>query len=352
MKCLFISARRYSISNSVVRGFIGNGWEVKVCDYEEFFPAGLNRFVSRMNFLPNTIRSLWMKPYLSRINGNYLREFLGFRPDLVLIYNNQHIDPEILEQMKKSARIAFFLGDNPLYSPTSLYNIHILKYADYIICPDSMWKEQLERMGINNIRHDFLGFDEQVYYPSEPSEEQLSRYKSDFVYIGHAHRSGWGYKRFLFLNHFSGFNIRIFLAGTGYKDYWIDFFPDLKDKIVIPEGKDTYNQDFSNLIYNCSKIGPVELVPSYFRGIHPRVFDLLGSGIFPLCEYSGDLQMLFGDLNVPFIKNYNEIREISEYILHHDNERKELVGRMRQRVVDKYHPSKVVGRLLSELFSR
>jgi len=256
------------------------------------------------------------------------------------------VSPETLVTFKERARIAFFLGDNPLYSPTSINNIHILQYADYIICPDSMWKEQLEKMGIKNVKLDFLGFDESVYHPFQPTGDLKSIYNSDFVYIGHAHLSGWGYKRFLFLNHFSDFNIKIFLVGSGYDKYWFKFFPKLRDKIIMPGNKDRYNQKFSNLIYNCSKIGPVELVPSYFNGIHPRVFELLGSGIFPLCEYSRDLEMVFSGLNVPFIKNYDEIKDIAEYLLRNDDLRAQLISGMRQRIMDLYRPEKVISRLI------
>lgn len=50
------------------------------------------------------------------------------------------------------------LGDNPLYTPTSIYNLHILFSADYVICPDSMWRDQLTQMGVKNAVFDCFGF--------------------------------------------------------------------------------------------------------------------------------------------------------------------------------------------------
>lgn len=352
MKCLFLSAKRYSINNSLIRGFNDNGWSISVVDYEDFFPNAVNRYMTKSAFLPNRIRSVWTEPYLSRINRRYLDIFRETDPDLVLIYNNQLINPSALKEMKGSAAVAFFLGDNPLYSPTSIYNTELLRYADYIIAPDSFWREQLEKMGIGNIVVDFLGFDDSVYYPFTPSANQLKLYGSDFIYIGHAHRSGWGYKRFLFLNHFAAFDLRAYMAGSGYSDYFSHLFPELADRVVAPARNELYSQQFNNLIYNCSKIGPVELVPSYFNGIHPRTFDLLGSGVVPLCEASADLIELFKGIDVPFIYDYGEIQEKASFLLQNSTLRAGLATSMRERVIGRHHPSLVAGRLIDTVFKR
>ncbi|MDV7401963.1 hypothetical protein RZS08_61650, partial [Arthrospira platensis SPKY1] len=112
-------------------------------DYQDLHSPRLNRIYNNYTSLPRKVRKYWEDPYIRKTNEGYLEIFRDFQPDLVFIYNNQLVAPGLLEQFKQKARIAFMLGDNPLYTPTSIYNLHILYQADYIISPDTMWRDQL-----------------------------------------------------------------------------------------------------------------------------------------------------------------------------------------------------------------
>jgi len=347
MKCLSLSAKRYSLDNTVKKGFASNNIEVRAVDYEDFFSKRVNGFVRKYESLPKRIKDLWKREYIARINQGYLKEFRDYKPDLVYIYNNQNILPWVVSEFKKSSKIVFMLGDNPLYTPTNIYNLHILTYADYIIAPDSLWCEQLRRMGIQNVYFDCFSFDPDVYHPINISDEEYEKNRSDMVYIGTAHKNNWGYKRFLFLNQFKKFDIKIYMSGDGYKRHWQNFFPELGSVIVK---HDRFDQQFNNLVYNCSKISPVELVPSLFNGVHFRVSDVLGSGIFPLCEYSSDLGKIFDGIDVPFIKDYREAETIGEYILSDEEMRKSLITRMRHSIIDRFSGEKVIKRMLERIY--
>ena len=345
-KCLFLSARRYSINSSVIRGFESNNFEIRVIDYEDFFNRSVNRFVRKYESLPNRIKNLWKNKYIERINKRYLKEFSDYCPDIVFIYNNQNIFPETIKHFRKSAKVAFLLGDNPLYTPTNKYNLHILFSADYIISPDSFWCEQLHKMGINNVYFDCFSFDTEVYYPFEVEKDLLEKHRSDLVYVGAAHKNNWGYKRFLFLDQFKKFNLKVYISGGGYTKIWGAFFPILKEKIIA---HNRYDHQFNNTVYNCSKISPVELVPSLFNGVHVRVFDILGSGIFPLCEYSPDLERVFTGIDVPFIRSFNEAENIADHLLQNDTLRKALIAKMRDVIIEKYSPGIVIRRMLEKI---
>lgn len=341
---MLLCAKRYSITNSIVEGFRNfPEWQVEVLDYEDFFNKKINRFVSKLESLPNKIKGIWKDHYLDHINKMYIKFYNQYDPDLIFIYNNQYLYPETLKLFKNKSKIAFILGDNPLYTPTSYYNLDILFRADYIICPDTFWKQQLDMLGIKHIHFDCFSFDSSIYYPLNPSEQDISRYKSDIVYVGSAHISNWGYKRFHFLSQFQALDLKAYMNGNGYQRRWKPFFPELQNK-VIPH--DRYDSSFNNMVYNCSKVSPVELVPSLFNGVHVRIFDILGAGIFPLCEYSNDLDIVFSGLDFPVIHNYSKASQIAHDIINDDNYRIGIVTRLRSEIIEKYKPSKVIGRLL------
>lgn len=319
--------------------------ELTAVDYQDFFTPRTNNWYNNYSALPKKIRNVWERPYVEKTNARYLEIFESVKPDLVFIYNNQLVLPDLLEKFKKTARIAFMLGDNPLYTPTSIYNLHILFYADYVISPDSMWRDQLTRMGVPNVVFDCFGFNSAVYYPMRVPEEERKQYQSDFIYVGSASKTNWGYKRMLFLHLFRDFDLRAYISGD--MDRWLDFFPDLRPKIIA---HDRFDAGFNNRVYNCSKIAPVEQVPSLFTGIHVRVFDILGAGILPLCEYSADLVTLFEGVEVPVIKNYPEGQEMARFWLENESKRLACVEAMRRRVLERYTPALVIQRMTDHIF--
>ena len=349
LKCLVLCPGRYSLSRSIKKGFELMGMELMIVDYEDFFSKSVNRFVNSTASMPNRLKGKWMKPYIREVNVYYRRLIEEFKPDLTFIYNNQLVQPETLSILRKKSKIGFILGDHPLYTPTNIYNLHILFDSDYVMCPDSFWVEQLEKMGIQNVYFDIFRWDPELYYVYEPTDHDREDSSSDIAYIGSAHKNSWGYKRFHFLNQFAGLDFRIYLSGEGYKSRWKNFFPDL-DKHIIEHN--SFDPSFNNMVYNCSKICPIETVPSMFNGVHVRLLEALGSGALPLCEETRDLNRIFYGLDIPVISSYMEAREKAQYYLSNDNERKEIIKLMRDRITDEYSQDKVFGRMLSAIFEK
>ena len=126
MKCMFLSASRYSISNSIVKGFHGNDWEIKVVDFLDFFNKRTNRFMAKTGGVPDKIRKHWAVPYQAFINKKYLEILEEYQPDLVFIYNHQFVEPETIQAFRKKSKIAFILGDNPFYTKASPYDAYLL----------------------------------------------------------------------------------------------------------------------------------------------------------------------------------------------------------------------------------
>lgn len=345
MKVLLLLPRGYSYYNSILNAFKNAKVDTFALDYEDFFVKPINYFIRRFDSLPNILKNNWKKYYIKRINIGYSNIYNNIKPDLVFIYNNQLIETELIKQFKTKSKIIFYLGDHPLYSPTAENNLELLFHSDYTICPDTFWIQQLKMMGIKNLVFDLFGFDDKVYFPFTPSDEEFREFASDLVYIGSAHKNSWGYKRFYFLNQFAKFDVRFFLNEDGAKK-WVKYFPDIKEKIIYYSGR---NQSFNNLVCNCSKIYPIDISGSVFNGIHIRLLDCIGSGILPLVEFTKDLKLVFGSIEVPTINSYGEIPELTKYYLSNEDYRKKIIGTLRKFVIDNYSPNLFVNRILSNV---
>ena len=340
---MLIAPRRYPFINAMYSGLLQNGLEVTWVDYNDFFNKRTNRLVRRYAPLPRKIRKYWEDPFNASISKNYLKIHDELNPELVLIYNDQRLTPDVLSKMKEKSKIAFMLGDNPLYSGSrNYYNLRILFQADYILSPSSLWKNQLERIGVPNICFDSFGLNEETFYPFTPSNSQMQQYASELAYIGNSKKNNWGLQRMLFLNSFSSLDLKAYL--TGEIDLWTREFPDLKGKLFV---HNSYSPKFNNIVYNCCKAAPIEQVPSLLGGIHVRVFDVLGAGILPLLEFSKDAVELFEGIEIPIINHYSDSKSVAKFWLDNDAKRENCVKQMRQRVKDVYAPRNVIERMLN-----
>lgn len=346
MKALLLIPRAYSLLNTVKRGFEANGIDTVWVEYETFFNPGINRFVSRFETLPNKIKNRWKEPYVRKLNAGYKKQYDLHQPEFVFIYNNQLILPDTLIYFRRKSKIIFFLGDNPLYTPTSEFNLTILYQADYIICPDTFWIAQLERIGVPNLHFGVFGFDDSVFYPFEPDKKDLEKYGSELVYVGTAQKTNWGFKRFMFLNLFRKFKFDAYITGNAYTQKWKNWFPELEKNIIPHQINDPV---FNNLVCNCSKLYPVDLVPSLFNGIHIRIMDCIGSGILPVIEYSADLDLVFRGIEVPVLRNYNNAEPLVKKYLQNDVARINVVKALREYVIDRYEPGKVLRKIVEDI---
>ncbi len=345
MKCLLLAPSRYPFIRAIGSGLRKNGITVRAVDYQDFFGPRTNARYNNYTSLPRRLRRLWEEPYVRRANEEYLRILSEEKPDLVFIYNDQLVRPGTVRAFQEQARVAFYLGDHPLYTPTNPYNLSILSASSYTITPDSFWREQLMRMGLDNVVVDHFGTDPEVHFPMEVTAAQRAEHGADLMYIGSASKTSWGYKRARFLDLFSGMDLRAWI--TGPMDRWYDEFPALAAK-VRPHGH--FDAAFNNLAYNCAKLAPVELVPSLFHGIHVRVFDALGAGALPLCEYSLDLEETFAGTGIPLIRDYREAAELARHWIAADAERAATVARMRAVAAGRYAPELVIRRMLDHIF--
>jgi spore maturation protein CgeB len=334
MKILFFIFKRYSLKKTLTSGFNQLGHEVKIYDYRDFFNPIQNKVYDKLGRFPNKVKDFYIHPYYDKINKKYKEIVDNEKPDLLFIYNDQFIYPETVRYIRnKYCPVMNYLGDSPFYLPDRPFNIASLLEMSFVFSPDTFWIKQLKQIGVKNISHLLFGYDESLNYPIEPSEEEKKRWGHDLVMIGYNYFDSMGYKRALFFNQFSDLDLIIY--GDGWAR-WFNYFPGLKDKCINISEPLTFEK--VNLIYNCSKILPVEHNAGILNGIHTRVFEAIGSGILPLVEFRNDIDEVFKDQEIPVIKRYGEGKDIAQLFINDNEKRKKLIKDLQLFVQNNYTP--------------
>ncbi len=337
MKVLLMIPQRYGLFGSLKKAFETLGAEIHAIDFYNFInPLEKKINVQAFRF-PDTLRRRWEIYYLRKINKEYRKFYQEIKPDIVFIYNNEMLLPETVAFFKLHSKVAFFLGDHPLYTPLNRYFLALLFQADAVFAPDSFWISQLNKMGLQNLHHFCPGIPEQHYYPKKLSDEDLEKYRSDVLYIGMCYANNWGYKKARFLNHFTDFDLQIY--GNKHWKRWFEFFPGLADHFQLKT--DYYTETRMNDMFNATKIIPIDGNPGVIKGVHFRMFEALGAGALPLLEWQNDLQTIFPEnADLPAARSYEEIREMADYYISHETERKNKVSWMKRIIQEKYAPEK------------
>ncbi len=338
MKVLLLVPKRYSLYESFESIFSNGDIESFFVDYQHIVGKWENRVHMQYFRFPDKWRLKWEAYYFEKINKFYREEFQRVKPDLVMVYNDELLVPETVEYFKeRGAKVAFFLGDHPFYTNFNRYYLSLLFLADAIYVPDSFWMKQLAKMGLKKLYFFQTDLPRNQYYKKVLPARLYDELKSEVLYVGVSYSNSWGYKKARFLDHFTPFDLKIY--GNKHWKKFFRFFPGLEPHFwerteYIPISR-------MNEMYNAAKIIPVDGNPGILAGLHQRVWEALGAGALPLMEWQDDLTEIFGnEVDLPAVKSYDDIEEMTRYYLDHEEKRVELVNWMRNLVDEKYAPEK------------
>ncbi|GAI90278.1 unnamed protein product, partial [marine sediment metagenome] len=225
------------------------------------------------------------------------------------------------------------------------YFLYNLMEVDHVFSMDSTWIEQLKVIGLKNISFLQSGVDDETFFVQSQTDEFYNEHQSDIVFIGNCHSTIEGYKRTLFLSQFTGMSLKIH-GNIGWKK-WFDHFPELKNHFVLKTSP--YSFEKMNKIYNSCLIAPIDTYPGVISGLHPKIFDCIAAGIFPLVEYRRDTEDLFENTGIALVRDYTKARDLAEYFLRNEAERKEILQNLRELVLAKYTSLNFAQSILAEL---
>jgi len=345
MKVLLLAPSFYTLASTIQKGFTKIGFQVFHYDYRHETSSLKNKINVQIFRLPYSFRRIWEVFYMDAINKKHKEIFERQQPNIVFIYNNEMLLPETIQYFKTKAKIIFIMGDNPYYTPTNDYYLHLLFYADLIISPDSFWAEQLKLLGLKNVVVDFPGYDEEPYKNITVTMKDRQTYNFDILFVGTGYTNAWGYKRALFLNHFTQFNFKLY--GGRHFVKWFRFFPDLEKKFELKKGHVPLEELVK--MHRCAKLYPVDANPAILNGLHLRVFDCIAMGVLPLVEYRKDHELFFKNESPPLIKNYYEINNITSELLKNDDLRERRLSVLREFCQKEFSAHISLKRILEKL---
>ncbi|HOP30921.1 MAG TPA: glycosyltransferase [Spirochaetota bacterium] len=325
-RALLLCPAQYSLSNSLLEILSHLAEGVKHSDIRSAISGRTMKFNSQAFRLPHGLRRKWEKHFLERVNERILRQVKEYNPDLVLIYNSLYMVPETCRFISSMARLVFFMGDSPFYTPQNNYYLSCLPHADLILSPDSYWQQQLVTMGLERTVYFMPGVDKSSYFRLLPDCGSAAEGRVGVLYVGSCYLNSWGYKKALLMSSFTRFNFRLY--GNSAWRRWFPFFPDL-ERVFSESG--FISQADMNRMYNNASVIPVDGNPGIISGVHLRMFEALAAGALPLIEHRNDVDgLIFRGLEeeLPLIRDYRKAGDIAEYFLKNERERADLVNRM------------------------
>jgi hypothetical protein len=329
-KALLLGVKKYSLFNSLLRVLKELADSSFGYDVREKISPFYFRVNTQFAKIPYSVRRHWEKLFLEKVNSMIYSVFCKMQPELVVVYNSEFLLPETCEKMKKKAKLVFFLGDSPFFTPGNRYFLACLAYADLILAPDTFWLKQLNTIGLNKTSFFFPDIDSESYFVIKPSEQFSSFPETEVFYSGTCYVDSWGYKKALLMNQFTPFKFQLF--GNSAWERWFQFFPALREHykqssyIPTPE---------LNIMLNRTKLVPVDGNPGILNGFHLRLFETLGAGALPLIEYRKDVvDILFkGCLaRLPLIDDYSKAYTVANYYLNNERERSQIVTELRNHI--------------------
>lgn len=348
MKVLLLFPPKYGFLEGIKLALSYKSTECCCLDYSTSLSSMEKQINTQMFRFPYKVRQRWEQYFFIKINNWYIHQFERMKPDLVFVYNNQMLLSETLIWLRKrKVKIAFFLGDNPLYTHTSPYNLAILEHADSIFVPDSFWLIQLKKTGLQNVEFLLPPMPVNLYHPFESLDQTESKQmETEVLYVGMNYNNSWGYKKSKFLSYFTSHDLKIY--GNRAWKRWFVFFPELESHFIEKSGFIPMVQ--LNKMYNCTKIVPVDGNPGIMNGIHARIIESLAAGTMPLMEWNADINEIFrGITDLPAVQDYREIPERLSYYLNDEDNRQKLVQKMRSIYNEKYNNKSVSDLIFNSL---
>lgn len=346
-KALLLCPEKYSLYNSLYDILSEMTYEVSGYDIVSVISRRDLRLNSQAFRLPFSIRKKWETYYFERVNRMLLGKVNDYEPDLIVIYNSVYLLPATCAELKKNARLVFFMGDSPFYTPQNNYYLACLSHADLILSPDSFWNRQLNTMGMDRTMYFIPGTDSRSYFRIDGLRREEGEEETEILYVGSSYLNSWGYKKALLMSRFAGFNFRIY--GNSAWERWFSFFPELGP---LYKQSDFIAREKLNRMFNMTRLIPVDGNPGILNGVHLRLFESLGAGALPLIEYRSDVDtLLFRDFHdeLPLIRDYRQAADVAAYYLKNEKERKELASAMHEYITSHYNSSVNAGRLTEAL---
>ena len=323
MKILFATARNPhfpTITEYIERAARALGHDIISFDDRAFtFPGRLRAAIPRIDRLD-----------LSRLNRKLATEVRQQRPDLLLCAGGERILPETVEAARATGTTTVLWTIDSVKSRDP--RIALASYFDFVFCGGT---EMIEALRGSRLRNgpSWLPFacDPELHRPIKLSPEEESLYGCDIAFVGSLHLDLYP-NRLPMLEALADFKMGVW--GPGARA--LPASSPIHGKI---RGDGIGYEEWAR-IYSSAKI--VLCAHSSYPDIpctqaSPRVYEVLACGGFLLCDDQPDVRALFEDgQDLAIFRSLSDLNHKARYYLDHDQERREIAVRGREKVLAKH----------------
>lgn len=277
---------------------------------------------------------------LLRINRNLLTFSQKYRPDLFLEAGGHRVLARTVERIKKQGvKTILWTIDPPAeFNPI----IKAAPFYDFVFTGGTEAYEILKNYTIKNLHWLPFGFDPDYAKPVTLDNKDLTKYKSDVVFVGSYYPN-----RLKILEAISDFDLGVW--GPGWEKT-----PDTSPLKKCIKGDNVTHEEWRKIFSACKIIIVIhyqdDKVTCYQAS--PKVYEPLACKTFLLCDDQKDVTTLFDKgKHLDIFKDVQELREKIEYYLSHPDERTSIAEAGYQEVLQKHtyhHRIKKMMRIIKE----
>ncbi|WP_029895191.1 CgeB family protein [Desulfohalovibrio reitneri] len=263
----------------------------------------------------------------------------SFAPDLVLAMAQAPLSRQALKRLRRDrvATAMWFVEDFRLFTYWQAYAPF---YDVFAVIQKEPFFSELRKVGQENVVYLPLAADPEFHCPMELSPPERRKWGGDVTFMG----AGYPNRRAAF-RRLLGHDLRIF--GTEW-----DGDPVL-EKAVQLGGRRVSSEECVK-IFNASAINlnlhssiKADRLVSGGDFVNPRTFELASCGAFQLVDQRSLLDEAFAADEVARFGDFDELRKKIDYYLRHEDERRAMAQRARERVLTEHSYEHRMADLLS-----
>ncbi|MFH1387066.1 MAG: glycosyltransferase [bacterium] len=265
------------------------------------------------------------------LNQDFMNSVLEYSPSVLFIIDSfsNLITADSLIEIRRKIKIPIvaWVADDPFpfYDSTKC-----LLHYDHIFACETSCIPQIKLFTDRLVTYLPNGVDPDIFKPVELSEKEKRMYDCDINFVGtvNANSTGVGLFRAKVLEYLTDHKVKIW--GNFDWQKLLAVFPALAGSLqggILPFGE-------ANKAYNAARIIMNIHHPFLKTGTGPRVFEVAAAGGFQLADKKDVIEQHFelGKEMVCF-ESGEELKELVKYYLNRPEERREIAGRARQRVL-------------------
>ena len=256
------------------------------------------------------------------------RKIQTFNPDVVIGYGGVSL---LFFQIEKQGPLVNVLEvlqipsvgiyyDNPFLREVFPFVAGMADARQYhMFIWDRYYVEELQKLGFRNTYYMPIAANTKRYHKINEQARDANEYSCDVSFVG-----SWSYKRELVLRKLLEFDLKIYGYG------WEKASPRIKERFLGPADNITELP----FIYNYSKINVNVTMEQGISSLNMRVFDVMACEGFLISDYKPDFRELFDyDNEAVCYQHVDELPELIQYYLTHEDERRRKARAARRRVL-------------------